>query len=143
MLSIAVFKQNLQKIIFPIFPKTGSGTCPGSPGGTPQFWSVCPQSIIFWSFLSTSPGDQFWPILHKMYFCKFRKKVQNVNNRGILTKFTKKPKIPKNTIFANFSDFDQKCVPDKKTRKVRNQGICAPRDKKPKTRKKKNLHFPL
>ena len=143
MLSIAAFKQNLQKIIFPIFPKTGSGTCPGSPGGTPQVWSVCPQSIIFWSFLPSSPGDQFWPILHKMYFCKFRKKVQNVNNRGILTKFTKKPKIPKNTIFANFSDFDQKCVPDKKTRKVRSQGICAPRDKKPKTRKKKNLHFPL
>ena len=42
MLSIAVFKQNLQKIIFPIFPKIGSGTCPGSPEGTPQFWSVCP-----------------------------------------------------------------------------------------------------
>ena len=47
MLSIAVFKQNLQKIIFPIFPKTGSGTCPGSPPILVRLPLICYFLVVF------------------------------------------------------------------------------------------------
>ena len=73
MLSIAAFKHNVQKTIFPIFPKIVSGTCRGSPRTLPRFWCICPVFITFCSFLSIVPVghfDQFWP---KCIFENFEK----------------------------------------------------------------------
>ena len=72
-LSIALFKQNVQKIIFPNFPKIRSRTCWGSPRTHPRFWCIYPVSITFCPFLPIVPGghfDQFWP---KWIFENFEK----------------------------------------------------------------------
>ena len=73
-LSIAVFKQNLQKIIFPIFPKTGSGTCPGSPGGPPNFGPFALNLLFFGRFYRPPPGTNFDQFCTKCIFANFEKK---------------------------------------------------------------------
>ena len=71
--SIRGTKLKTQKTIFPIFPKTGSGTWMGSPRTHHQFWCICPVYITFCPFLQIVPGghfDQFWP---KWIFENFEK----------------------------------------------------------------------
>ena len=74
--SIRGTKLKTQKTIFPIFPKTGSGTCRGSPRTHHRFCCICPVSITFCPFLPVVPRGHFGQFWTKWIFENFEKNVK-------------------------------------------------------------------
>ena len=82
MLSIAAFKQNVQKIIFLIFPKIGSGTWRGPREHSTDFGAFALYLLLFVHFYQLSPGD-ILTNFDQNGFSKISKKMKNVKYRGI------------------------------------------------------------